>query len=312
MPADRPETAIWLSDEWRVAHASGSSLLGWLVVIPRRHVEGVHELSASESATLGPLLQKVSLALVEELGCSKTYVVMFAEAPGFTHVHFHVVPRAEDLPPELRGARVFDFLKRPETEWVALALQRDLALRLRARIGELDDPTVREHSLTDGVVNLNPLVENDATEWLAGEDEEQRRWFEAPRPARLIDIQRFVSECQESWRTMGSHRHWGIRNVGSDPLVGGVDLRELGNDEVNLSYLVFPAFRRRGFAFRASQLALEYARTTMGAKNAVIKVLSGNEPSRNLAIALGALYVGDEPSESGATFRVYRLSLQRV
>ena len=138
--ADRPETAIWLSNEWRVAHASGSSLLGWLVIIPRRHVEGAHELNASESATLGLLLQKVSLALVEELGCSKTYVVMFAEAPGFTHVHFHVVPRAEDLPAELRGPKVFDFLKRPETEWITLERQRNLALRLRTRFGELNVP----------------------------------------------------------------------------------------------------------------------------------------------------------------------------
>ncbi len=137
LPNDRPETAIWLSDEWRVAHATGSSLLGWLVVLPRRHVEGVHELNASEAATLGPLLHLVSSALVVVLGCSKTYVAMFAEAPGFTHVHFHVMPRAADLPKELRGTKVFDYLKRPEGEWVPLERQRDFARRLHDCIGEL-------------------------------------------------------------------------------------------------------------------------------------------------------------------------------
>src|ERR1035437_202973 len=110
--------------------------------------------------------------------------------------------------------------------------------------------------LTDGVLVLKPLVAADAEGWLAGEDEEQLRWFEAPRPAQLSDIQRFIAACQESWRKMGDHRHWGIRRVESEFLVGGVDLRDLGNGEVNLSFVVFPLFRRQGVARRASRLAL--------------------------------------------------------
>jgi hypothetical protein len=67
-----------------------------------------------------------------------------------------------------------------------------------------------EHSLTDGVVMLRPLATNDAPAWLAEEDKEQRRWFEAPRPSRLSDVEQFIADCQESWRTMGDHRHWGV------------------------------------------------------------------------------------------------------
>lgn len=97
-----------------------------------------------------------------------------------------------------------------------------------------------EPSLTDGVVTLRPLATKDAPAWLEGEDEEQRRWFEAPRPSQLSDVEQFIADCQESWRTMGNHRHWGIWSRDPDVLVGGIDLRALGNDEVNLSYLVFP------------------------------------------------------------------------
>ena len=166
-----------------------------------------------------------------------------------------------------------------------------------------------QHSLTDGVVMLKLLNLKDAPAWLAGEDEEQRRWFEAPRPSQLSDVEQFIADCQESWRTMGDHRHWGVWSRDPDVVVGGVDLRALGNDEVNLSYLVFPGQRRRGFALRATQLVVEYARTSMSAQTVIIKMLTGNESSRNLALGLGALYVGDEPSDGGATFHVFNLRL---
>jgi RimJ/RimL family protein N-acetyltransferase len=166
-----------------------------------------------------------------------------------------------------------------------------------------------DHSLTDGVVNLKPLVLDDAPEWLAGEDEEQLRWFEAPHPAELSDVQHFIATCQRSWQTMGCHRHWGIRWVDSPELLGGVDLRALENDQVNLSYVVFPRFRRRGVARRASVLALDYAMRTMGTGSTLIKMLPGNVSSRDLALGLGAHYLGEEPSERGATFLVYELKL---
>jgi diadenosine tetraphosphate (Ap4A) HIT family hydrolase len=46
-------------------------------------------------------------------GCRKTYVLLLAEKEGFGHVHFHVVPRAADLPEEFRGPRVFGLLGVP-------------------------------------------------------------------------------------------------------------------------------------------------------------------------------------------------------
>ena len=101
---------MYVGPRWRVAHASGTSLPGWLVVLPRRHVIALDELTAEEAADLGPLLRALTAALREVLGCSKTYVALFAEAEGFAHVHFHVVPRSPDLDQSLRGPRVFGLL----------------------------------------------------------------------------------------------------------------------------------------------------------------------------------------------------------
>jgi len=99
-----------MGPRWRVAHAFGTSLPGWLVVLPRRHVIALDELTVEEAADLGPLLRAATAALRHVLGCSKTYVGLFAEAEGFAHVHFHVVPCSPDLDQSLRGPRVFGLL----------------------------------------------------------------------------------------------------------------------------------------------------------------------------------------------------------
>lgn len=105
-----PRERVYLGRRWRVATAFDASLPGWLVVVPRRHVEGLHELTADEARALGLLLRAVSTALVEVTGCLKTYVALFAEAEGFHHLHVHVVPRPDDLPEDRRGPRVFGYL----------------------------------------------------------------------------------------------------------------------------------------------------------------------------------------------------------
>jgi diadenosine tetraphosphate (Ap4A) HIT family hydrolase len=122
---------IGVDEHWRVAHSFNTALPGWLVLIPRRHVTAIAELTDAEAAGLGSWQVRLSRALHAVTGCVKTYVVQFAEAEGFSHVHFHVVPRMADLPAELRGPRVFGLLNGPESEQVSVAGQDRLAAALR-------------------------------------------------------------------------------------------------------------------------------------------------------------------------------------
>ncbi len=96
---------------WRVAHDFNSSLEGWLIVAPLRHVRSLDELTLEESRALGELLWESSVALKAVTGCVKTYVMLFAEAEGFAHLHVHVVPRMPDQPDDRRGPQVFGYLK---------------------------------------------------------------------------------------------------------------------------------------------------------------------------------------------------------
>lgn len=124
---------------WRVAHAFNSTLEGWLVVLPHRHVRSLADLTAEEAGELGPLLWRASRALTDELGCEKTYVMQFSEAEGFSHLHFHVVPRAGDLAEDRRGARCFGFLSDSEAEWLDPVRTSDLAVRLARRMSTPED-----------------------------------------------------------------------------------------------------------------------------------------------------------------------------
>lgn len=96
---------------WRVAHDFNSSLEGWLILAPLRHVLSLDELTHDEAVTLGELLRESSVALKDVTGCVKTYVMLFAEADGFAHLHVHVVPRMPDQPADRRGPDIFGYLQ---------------------------------------------------------------------------------------------------------------------------------------------------------------------------------------------------------
>jgi diadenosine tetraphosphate (Ap4A) HIT family hydrolase len=117
-----------------VAHAIRCALPGWVVVLPARHVLSLAELTPEEAEPLGPLLTAVSRAVVEVMGCQKVYLALFAEAEAFRHLHIHVIPRQADLADSLRGPRVFDYLKRPESEWVTAAEMDRIGSELASRL----------------------------------------------------------------------------------------------------------------------------------------------------------------------------------
>ncbi len=110
-------------------------MLGWLIAKPLRHVTSLAELTDSETSALGPLLRRIAGALDQVLRPVKVYSVLFAEAEGFAHIHFHLIPRATNLPAELRGPAVFQLMAKAHAEGnLADPLE---AARVVARIREV-------------------------------------------------------------------------------------------------------------------------------------------------------------------------------
>ena len=104
------------------------------MLVTRLHRTAVADLSTEEAAELGPLVQRVSVALREVVGCEKTYVAQFAEHPQHRHVHVHVIPRAADLPEEHQGPRAFSLIGVPDEECVTEARMDELAEQLAQRL----------------------------------------------------------------------------------------------------------------------------------------------------------------------------------
>jgi diadenosine tetraphosphate (Ap4A) HIT family hydrolase len=102
--------SLAVTEHWRVEQAHPTRVRGWLVVILRRHAPALHDLNTDEWAELSRVLAAVCEAHRRVVGAEKEYVLQFAEAPGHQHVHFHVVPRLPEWPPELSGQRVMEAL----------------------------------------------------------------------------------------------------------------------------------------------------------------------------------------------------------
>jgi diadenosine tetraphosphate (Ap4A) HIT family hydrolase len=119
---------------WLIEHAYPTRLRGWLVIVLKRHVEALHELSREEFAELSELQALTVRLLHEELGCAKEYMVCFAEAEHFQHIHFHVVAKPRDLPDELKGTKIFTMINITEAEALPREEIRAFCEKLRSRI----------------------------------------------------------------------------------------------------------------------------------------------------------------------------------
>ncbi len=145
--------------------------------------------------------------------------------------------------------------------------------------------------VTDGVILLRPLTVSDAEAHLAGEDDEQRKWFGHLEQASWLEgVIQFIERSQFEWTSAG-RRNWGIREVETGALVGNVEARNRGDGSANISVAVFPNYRRR-----AVRMACAYARDALSVGRVVAIIDAENFASRRVAENVGFLL--DGPAEA--------------
>ena len=130
-----PREDVVHTDHWNVVHAFNSTLPGWLILLPTRHVTAFTELTPEAADELGGLVRRLSVALETVTGCVKTYLMQFSEAEGFSHLHLHLVPRLPEQPEDVRGPRVFAYLSEDQAAWLPEAERDRIAVAVRAALG---------------------------------------------------------------------------------------------------------------------------------------------------------------------------------
>lgn len=164
--------------------------------------------------------------------------------------------------------------------------------------------------LTGPQVTLRVLTLDDVDGWLAGDDEEQQRWFEAPGPAPRENVVRHVEEARKGWEVSGPKRHWGIWL--DDVLAGGIDINNRGEGSAYLSYVVFPSSRRRGVAAESIPLVIQWAFDNWPVDRAVAVIDELNTASRATAERAGFRLEGvADPSEYSESGNMLRYVLRR-
>jgi RimJ/RimL family protein N-acetyltransferase len=153
--------------------------------------------------------------------------------------------------------------------------------------------------LTDGVISLRPLTAEDAADHLAGEDEEMARWVSGGQSTPAT-VEAFIRNNQESWRIGGPRRAFGVFDCVTNRLIGFIEVnlaRLVKPGQVNVSYGMFPQWRRKGLALRAIDLMDEYLRTSTEARQMVLRIAPENHASLKLAEKAGFAFCGlfDEP-----------------
>lgn len=126
-----PAEPIFDGKYWLVEHVYPTGLLGWIVIVLKRHCEKLHELEMDEWAELGELNFKLTGILHIELNSEKEYSCCFAEMEGFRHIHFHLIPKTGIFNKDYTGSKVFNYLRVPESESISRDSIIDLCIRIK-------------------------------------------------------------------------------------------------------------------------------------------------------------------------------------
>ena len=100
---------IWESSAWVLHHDLGSPVLGWLILQPRRCVQGVSKLTRQEASEFGSISRDVALGMELILNVPKVYSLSFGER--VSHLHAHFVPRYPDMPEEYLAFGIGDLYR---------------------------------------------------------------------------------------------------------------------------------------------------------------------------------------------------------
>ncbi|WP_052191880.1 HIT family protein [Priestia aryabhattai] len=71
-----------------------SQILGYLHLIPKRHIESLSEMNENELNEFPYIIKKLEELLVKHVAAERVYIVTISES--VRHLHFHLIPRSSN------------------------------------------------------------------------------------------------------------------------------------------------------------------------------------------------------------------------
>ena len=126
-------SAVYVDDLVYAYHweDEGTSYLGQLVLITRRHALDFADLTSVEAQAVGLLISRLSSALKACTGAEKVYAVFYGEVT--PHLHVHLTARYPNTPAEYLRWHVEDWPDAPRGDAEAIGA---LCRRLRASLAD--------------------------------------------------------------------------------------------------------------------------------------------------------------------------------
>ncbi len=98
----QPGGTIFENPYWHVDTANNANVWpGFLMIKLKRHRVHLAELTASEAASLGTVIQVTNQALMQVLHPAKIYLCSFGD--GSSHIHLWVLPRPPEMKPGMHA-----------------------------------------------------------------------------------------------------------------------------------------------------------------------------------------------------------------
>lgn len=165
-----------------------------------------------------------------------------------------------------------------------------------------------------GRITLRRLTLEDALTHNAGEDAQSVRWLTDGMASTLESTRAWITAQQSAFDSGVGELVFGVRVDGE--LAGIVTVNQtpregtFGPGEVNVSYAIYPDYRRRRVGRQAVELMLEFARVMGSFGAAIVRVDPANLPSLRLAESLDRVeFAGVEQCRGSASARHYRVPL---
>jgi RimJ/RimL family protein N-acetyltransferase len=137
----------------------------------------------------------------------------------------------------------------------------------------------------DGEISITLYVESDASILCeADHDPEHRKRFDFPVDfVPSVEHARYVIAVWAKEREAGRRFAFAVRKTGTGELLGGCELRPLGNGRANVSYWVHPRHRRKGVASSAVRLLSRKVAPAYGFVTLELLTEADNLASRGVA-----------------------------